>query len=105
MRDQLLDRYFQVGLDGAPGTRRDYISKANGHIRPVLGFSVNCLRVGWPLSHRRVALLDETGVLADCPARARPRPRGRPAVRRAVLAQRALSRRPRVRPRTPAQPL
>ena len=32
--DQLLDRYFEVGLDVAPSTRRDYISKANRHIRP-----------------------------------------------------------------------
>ena len=35
--DKLLDRYFKVGLDVAPSTRRDYISKANRHIRPVLG--------------------------------------------------------------------
>jgi integrase len=35
--DQLLDRYFKVGLDVAPSTRRDYVSKANRHIRPVLG--------------------------------------------------------------------
>lgn len=35
--DQLLDRYFEVGLDVAPGTRRDYLSKANKHIRPILG--------------------------------------------------------------------
>ena len=35
--DQLLDCYFEVGLDVAPGTRRDYVSKANKHIRPLLG--------------------------------------------------------------------
>jgi hypothetical protein len=31
--DQLLDRYLEV----APGTRRDYASKASKHIRPILG--------------------------------------------------------------------
>ncbi|MFG1820401.1 tyrosine-type recombinase/integrase [Kribbella sp. NPDC049174] len=35
--NQLLDRYFEVGLDVAPGTRRDYASKASKHIRPILG--------------------------------------------------------------------
>ena len=44
------------------------------------------------------------GAPADCPARARPRPRGRPVARRAVLAQRARSRRPRAPRGTRAQP-
>lgn len=35
--DQLLDRYLEVGLEVAPGTRRDYASKASKHIRPILG--------------------------------------------------------------------
>jgi hypothetical protein len=32
--DQLLDRYLEVGLEVAPGTRRDYASKPSKHIRP-----------------------------------------------------------------------
>jgi integrase len=37
--DQLLDRYLELGLglEVAPGTRRDYASKASKHIRPILG--------------------------------------------------------------------
>lgn len=35
--DQLLDRYLEAGLEVAPGTRRDYASKASKHIRPILG--------------------------------------------------------------------
>jgi len=35
--DQLLDRYFEVWVDVAPGTLSEYISKANKHIRPILG--------------------------------------------------------------------
>jgi integrase len=35
--NQLLDRYFEVAVDVAPSTRSDYMSKANKHIRPILG--------------------------------------------------------------------
>jgi hypothetical protein len=36
--NQLLDRYFDVGVTNvAPRTRREYMSKASKHIRPFLG--------------------------------------------------------------------
>jgi hypothetical protein len=35
--NQLLDRYFEIRTDLAGGTLRDYMSKANKHIRPILG--------------------------------------------------------------------
>jgi len=35
--NQLLDRYFDVGLDVVPSTRRDYISKVRKHVRPFIG--------------------------------------------------------------------
>jgi integrase len=35
--NQLLDRYFDVGLDVVPSTRQDYISKVRKHVRPFVG--------------------------------------------------------------------
>jgi integrase len=35
--NHLLDRYFDVGLDVVPSTRRDYISKVRKHVRPFIG--------------------------------------------------------------------
>ena len=33
----MLDGYFEVGLDVAPSTRKDYISKVGKHVRPFIG--------------------------------------------------------------------